>query len=174
MGSVNNRKKAGVKKAPQFSHMRKRQALIAARQMFGAQLQPDQMVDALMEQYMIPENTAVAIVKQAHEDIFAANTGLDPARTKAHLLHCAQELFADCKEQKNASAAVAVLKLQGTLHGIMRQDAHAPTLAAPSDEFSSRPEKDNRFFAEHGCWPEEYKPPKKRETATRDPLAKLH
>jgi hypothetical protein len=169
--------KATRKRLPVREHTLARYAAIRLL----AQLNEDsEVIAAIAREWNIRDALAKAIVQEAWDEITSADDGLDMAKKKGLLFMTARELFRQCTEQKDFAQANSSLRTIAKIWGLDRQlpekrDKVEGGAAKPEtkDEFNGRSSKDLRFYSEHGCFPEEYREPK-RGGGKPDPLDGLH
>ena len=163
-----------MRKAKRLQGTRRRAALVTAREAIASLVQPEQMADIVAELHNCTTACAELIVKEAWKEIFAADSTMSPAEAKALLKHATYGTFSKAIADKSFGPAIQALKFLAQLDRLTRPETvvMAPQAAA-QDEFAGRTQKENEFYAEHGCFPEDYKEPPK-PAVPKDPLAALH
>jgi len=121
-------------------------------------------------EHLVSEGVARKIVEDFWKQVAAARWP-DRENVAREIDHQLKTLARDAHEGKAYGAARQAIDSRARLHRLYTGETSGPEVT-PADEFEQRSADDNAFYAEHGCWPEEYKKPTKKPAA--DPLAKLH
>lgn len=164
-------------RAPRKSHVltgpQRMEATLVALRLFGRLMSDVEVAVHIAKEYGMSSASAKALTENAYRLVweYAAESKTLAQKVAAAKLQ-ATELTRMLLEEKSA-AAVAALKYLHQLEGINPTKlGDRPPTTATEDEFTSRSAEENEFFAEHGCWPEEWREPAKHKPP--DPLAKLH
>lgn len=160
----------------------KAQAKYTAIRLFGLMYTDVEVIAALQDEGMRPrlnQKQAEAVAKEAWKAVITDSDGVTADRARNQLLVSTRELFREARENKRYSAALGCLKQMARLYGLEKEERDkvgAKPVATGAElpvEFEGRTPEDLEFFAEHGCFPEDFRERKERPKE-KDPLEALH
>lgn len=149
----------------------------AAIRLLASMHEDDEVIAAISNEFGIQHSLAKRVVADAWNEICTADDGLDVAKKKGFIFMATREHHRRCLEKGDLAQGTATLRLMARLWNLDQhpKDAHQDLGAlAPKDEFTDRSAADLKYYADHGHWPEDKRPPKKDQAVPKDPLAGLH
>jgi len=164
------------KQSKQLSGRRRLLAKYAAQRLLATLAEDSEVIEALVQEFNCPVSVAEAVVAEAWREIIQADDGYSESEKKGIMLSITREFYRRTLEEKAYAPALGAIRHMSRLFGVDRareERDKVPDGSGTVDEFSGRSAGDLRFYADHGCFPEEHKAPKKRP-GKHDPLAGLH